>query len=151
MDPNSHEALLRRRAAAKLTWRGPAPMPFPFVWGLTEQMTYNGYLVPRLQVLCRSTSVAIAVVASPGPCNTLSCRWPSTRSSWCFGCCRLCLFRFLRRSCICGYAGWCRSRLRTPSWMGSVLIGVLLPLGGPEEPLPQRVWRRSGASIGTVW
>jgi membrane protease YdiL (CAAX protease family) len=36
---------------------------FPFVWGLTEQMTYNGYLVPRFQVLCRSTSVAIACVA----------------------------------------------------------------------------------------
>jgi membrane protease YdiL (CAAX protease family) len=36
---------------------------FPFVWGLTEQMTYNGYLVARLQVLCRSTSVAIAAVA----------------------------------------------------------------------------------------
>jgi membrane protease YdiL (CAAX protease family) len=35
---------------------------FPFVWGLTEQMTYNGYLVARLQVLCRSTSVAIAAV-----------------------------------------------------------------------------------------
>jgi hypothetical protein len=36
---------------------------FPFIWGLTEQMTYNGYLLPRFQVLCRSTSVAIAVVA----------------------------------------------------------------------------------------
>jgi hypothetical protein len=36
---------------------------WPFIWGLTEQMTYNGYLVPRLQVLCRSTSVAVAVVA----------------------------------------------------------------------------------------
>lgn len=36
---------------------------WPFIWGLTEQMTYNGYLVPRFQVLCRSTSVAIAVVA----------------------------------------------------------------------------------------
>jgi uncharacterized protein len=36
---------------------------WPFVWGLTEQMTYNGYLLPRFQVLCRSTSVAIAVVA----------------------------------------------------------------------------------------
>jgi uncharacterized protein len=36
---------------------------FPFVWGLTEQMTYNGYLVPRLQVLCRSTSRAVALVA----------------------------------------------------------------------------------------
>src|SRR5918911_395004 len=37
---------------------------FPFIWGLTEQMTYNGYLLPRFQVLCRRTSVAIAVVAS---------------------------------------------------------------------------------------
>jgi hypothetical protein len=36
---------------------------WPFIWGLTEQMTYNGYLLPRFQVLSRSTSVAIAVVA----------------------------------------------------------------------------------------
>ena len=36
---------------------------WPFIWGLTEQMTYNGYLVPRFQALCRSTSVAIGVVA----------------------------------------------------------------------------------------
>jgi membrane protease YdiL (CAAX protease family) len=50
---------------------GPLPLPaalygvlvFPFIWGLTEQMTYNGYLVPRFQVLCRSTSLAIAIVA----------------------------------------------------------------------------------------
>jgi hypothetical protein len=36
---------------------------WPFIWGLTEQMSYNGYLLPRFQVLCRRTSVAIAVVA----------------------------------------------------------------------------------------
>jgi membrane protease YdiL (CAAX protease family) len=36
---------------------------WPFIWGLTEQMTYSGYLVPRFQVLCRSTSVAVACVA----------------------------------------------------------------------------------------
>lgn len=50
---------------------GPLPLPaalygalvWPFLWGLTEQMTYNGYLVPRFQVLCRSTSEAIAIVA----------------------------------------------------------------------------------------
>ena len=36
---------------------------WPFMWGLTEQMTYNGYLLPRFQVLCRSTSVAVAIVA----------------------------------------------------------------------------------------
>jgi membrane protease YdiL (CAAX protease family) len=52
---------------------GPLPLPaalygalvFPFIWGLTEQMTYNGYLLPRLQVLCRNTSLAIALVAFP--------------------------------------------------------------------------------------
>jgi hypothetical protein len=50
---------------------GPLPLPaalygvlvFPFLWGLTEQMTYNGYLVPRFQMLCRSTSMAVALVA----------------------------------------------------------------------------------------
>ncbi len=36
---------------------------WPFLWGLAEQMTYNGYLLPRLQVLFRNTGVAIAVVA----------------------------------------------------------------------------------------
>jgi uncharacterized protein len=36
---------------------------FPLVWGLTEQMTYNGYLVPRFQVLYGSTSRAVALVA----------------------------------------------------------------------------------------
>jgi hypothetical protein len=36
---------------------------WPFIWGLTEQMAYNGYLVSRFQVLCRSTSVAVAIVA----------------------------------------------------------------------------------------
>ena len=36
---------------------------WPFIWGLTEQMTYNGYLVSRFQVLCRSTTLAIVIVA----------------------------------------------------------------------------------------
>jgi len=35
---------------------------FPIVWGLTEQMTYNGYLVPRFRILWR-TSGAVACVA----------------------------------------------------------------------------------------
>ena len=51
---------------------GQLPLPaalygvlvWPFIWGLTEQMTYNGYLVPRFQVLCRSTGLAVAIVAS---------------------------------------------------------------------------------------
>ena len=36
---------------------------FPFVWGLTEQMTYNGYLVTRFQVLGRRTALAVAIVS----------------------------------------------------------------------------------------
>jgi len=36
---------------------------FPIIWGLTEQMTYNGYLLPRFQVLCCSTNLAIVIVA----------------------------------------------------------------------------------------
>ena len=36
---------------------------WPFIWGLTEQTTYNGYLAPRVQVLGRSTSLAIVLVA----------------------------------------------------------------------------------------
>jgi uncharacterized protein len=36
---------------------------WPFIWGLVEQMTYNGYLLPRFQVLCRSASLAVVIVA----------------------------------------------------------------------------------------
>jgi membrane protease YdiL (CAAX protease family) len=36
---------------------------FPVLWGLTEQMTYNGYLLPRFQVLSGNTTLAVAVVA----------------------------------------------------------------------------------------
>ncbi len=50
---------------------GALPLPaalygvllWPLLWGLTEQMTYNGYLAPRFQVLGRSTGLAIALVA----------------------------------------------------------------------------------------
>lgn len=50
---------------------GSLPLPaalygvlvWPFIWGLTEQLTYNGYLLPRFQVLCRSTGLAVALVA----------------------------------------------------------------------------------------
>jgi uncharacterized protein len=49
----------------------PLPLPaalygvlvWPFMWGLTEQMTYNGYLMPRFRVLCGSTTLAVAFVA----------------------------------------------------------------------------------------
>jgi uncharacterized protein len=50
---------------------GQLPLPaalygvlvFPFVWGVTEQTTYNGYLLPRFHTLFRSTAPAIAIVA----------------------------------------------------------------------------------------
>lgn len=49
----------------------PLPLPaalyatlvFPVIWGVTEQMTYNGYLAPRIQVVSRRTAVAVALVA----------------------------------------------------------------------------------------
>jgi membrane protease YdiL (CAAX protease family) len=40
-----------------------AVLIFPLVWGITEQTTYNGYLLPRFQVLSGSTGFAVAVVA----------------------------------------------------------------------------------------
>lgn len=36
---------------------------WPLIWGFTEQITYNGYLLPRFQVLSGSTAFAVAVVA----------------------------------------------------------------------------------------
>lgn len=36
---------------------------WPVLWGLVEQMTYNGYLTPRVQVLSRNTIAAVAIVA----------------------------------------------------------------------------------------
>ena len=40
-----------------------AVLIFPLVWGVTEQTTYNGYLLPRFQVLSGSTVFAVAIVA----------------------------------------------------------------------------------------
>jgi membrane protease YdiL (CAAX protease family) len=39
-----------------------AALVFPLIWGFTEQMTYNGYLVTRIQALS-GTPVAVALVA----------------------------------------------------------------------------------------
>src|SRR5262245_55420825 len=39
-----------------------AVVVFPALWGLTEQMTYNGYLAARIQVLS-GTGVAVALVS----------------------------------------------------------------------------------------
>lgn len=40
-----------------------AVLIFPLVWGVTEQMTYNGYVLPRLQAQLGNTAFAVAVVA----------------------------------------------------------------------------------------
>ena len=40
-----------------------ALLVWPLIWGFTEQMTYNGYLLPRFQVLSGSTAFAVALVA----------------------------------------------------------------------------------------
>jgi hypothetical protein len=39
-----------------------AVLVFPLLWGFTEQMTYNGYLTSRIQVL-GGTGLAVALVA----------------------------------------------------------------------------------------
>jgi hypothetical protein len=40
-----------------------AVLVFPLVRGITEQTTYNGYVLPRLQLLSGSTPFAVAAVA----------------------------------------------------------------------------------------
>ena len=40
-----------------------AVLVFPLLWGITEQTTYNGYVLPRLQALSGSTPFALAIVA----------------------------------------------------------------------------------------
>jgi hypothetical protein len=61
---------------------GPLPLPaalygvlvFPFIWGLTEQMTYNGYLVPASRFLAGAPVWRSRSWHSSGHCSTLSCR-----------------------------------------------------------------------------
>jgi hypothetical protein len=40
-----------------------AVLVFPLVWGVTEQTTYNGYLLPRFQILSGHSVFAVIVVA----------------------------------------------------------------------------------------
>lgn len=35
---------------------------WPVIWGFTEEMTYNGYLLPRLEVLTKRRAIAVAIV-----------------------------------------------------------------------------------------
>ena len=37
-----------------------AVLIFPLIWGITEQTTYNGYLLPRFQALSGNTGFAVA-------------------------------------------------------------------------------------------
>jgi len=61
--------------------------------GWPRRWTYDSYLVQGFQVPYRSTSVTIAVVGFAWLIQRLSCRWPLTPSSWCFGPCRSAVLR----------------------------------------------------------
>lgn len=65
-------------AAGVLIYGGPPPAPmgglplcgtlfsllvFPVLWGVTEQLTYQGYALPRLQALTGKTWLAVLIVA----------------------------------------------------------------------------------------
>lgn len=39
-----------------------AVLIWPLIWGITEQMAYNGYLVPRFQVLSGNTALTVAII-----------------------------------------------------------------------------------------
>lgn len=92
---------------------GPLPLPaalygtlvFPFVWGLTEQMTYNGYLVPRFRVITRSQTVAVACVAFVWSLQHAVMPLTFDPKFMTSGCCRRCRSACFKRSYICGFAG----------------------------------------------
>jgi uncharacterized protein len=138
---------------------GPLPLPaavsgvlvWPCMGGLTEQMTYNGSLVPRFQVLCRRTSVAIAVVAFA---------WSWHHAFMPLTCdAKFMAFRLLPPVpfSVCETLVYPRLRRVVPRAMAhalrdgaSVLIGVLLPLvGGHEEAVPTARLATSGGRFGT--
>lgn len=65
-------------AAGVLIYGGPPPAPmgglplwgtlfsllvWPLLWGVTEQLTYQGYALPRLQALTGKTGLAVLIVA----------------------------------------------------------------------------------------
>jgi hypothetical protein len=39
-----------------------AVLVFPLLWGVMEQETYNGYLLPRFRILSESTAIAVAIM-----------------------------------------------------------------------------------------
>jgi uncharacterized protein len=101
---------------------------WPFLWGLTEQLTYNGYLVPRFQVLCRSTSVAVAIVAFSWSFQHVVMPFTYIRSTWFSGCCRRYRTRSSRPSSTCAFRRVIPFAIVHAVLDGaSVLIGVLMP------------------------
>lgn len=38
---------------------------WPLIWGFTEQMTYNGYLTPRQQVISGNTAIGVVAFFWP--------------------------------------------------------------------------------------
>jgi hypothetical protein len=125
---------------------------WPFIWGLTEQMTYNGYLVPRFQVLCRSTSLAIVFVAFAWSLQhafmplTFDAKFMAFRllSSVPNTVFQTLLYLRLRRV---GSArdcarpdGWCECANRRASSVGE----------GMMRPLPRRVWRRAEGCLNAL-
>jgi hypothetical protein len=83
----------------------PLPLPaalygvlvFPFIWGLTEQMTF--------QFSAGAPAWRSPASRSPGRSSMRSCHSPSMRSSWPSGCCRRCHRPSSPRCCICDFAG----------------------------------------------
>lgn len=61
----STERRIRPRSLRPCCWGGAlyATLVFPLVWDFAEQMTYNGYLTPRFEVLARSSAAPVARVA----------------------------------------------------------------------------------------
>ena len=87
---------------------------WPFIWGLTEQMTYNGYLLPRFQTFFpeygrgdRRCGVRV-VLAACFHATDVRCEvhGVSTVGVAAVG-------SSSKRSCICDCVGWFRSRSHT--------------------------------------
>jgi len=81
---------------------------WPFIWGLTEQMTYNGYLVPRFQALCRSTTAAVAIVSLAWSVRHAFMPLTFDPGSLRFGWCRRCHSPSSQRSRTCDCAACSR-------------------------------------------
>src|ERR1700749_4511509 len=113
MDPNSHEALLRRREAARLTWRGPALMLFAgSVCAVGAQAVF---------------AAVFALRASPTPWHDAEPWLPVYGTLIDAGCLAL-LWRLTRREGIALFdlVGFARARLVRDASLGLALIPISL-------------------------